>query len=281
MIAYSQNMLNTGVHVRTTKKSALEYLPPSSTRVISAVSVALVEEVGVNGGRLSDEDTYALGHRSYIHESDAAALVEVTLEVTDTSVLFDVNEACLITRVDAATTLAVGDVVISICGLRVEGATGVRSTLRAVTDSEALVGGRISVVVWRPPPNWIPPQPRRAAPRAAPARVRQTQVVATDDDDDGSEDDDDGSEDDDDGSEVDDEIVVSVEFADSDPIEYQTENPKKAHCKSYTNYEAYKSARTVAEFLSLGGTRAELTWDFKRGFVTRLPRALPDDATPP
>ena len=45
------------------------------------------------------------------------------------------------------------------------------------------------------------------------------------------------------------------------------ENPKKPGTACNLRYEAYKSATTVAEFLEKGGTPADLTHDFGKGFV--------------
>merc|ERR1712048_218746 len=39
---------------------------------------------------------------------------------------------------------------------------------------------------------------------------------------------------------------------------YRQENPKRAGSASYTRYEAYKVATTVAEFQQLGGSMADL-----------------------
>mmetsp|Transcript_18970 Transcript_18970/g.75646 ORF Transcript_18970/g.75646 Transcript_18970/m.75646 type:complete len:1016 (+) Transcript_18970:33-3080(+) len=48
-------------------------------------------------------------------------------------------------------------------------------------------------------------------------------------------------------------------------------NPKKVGSKSHARYEGYKAATTVEEYLRLGGSRADLKHDRKRGFVTLLP----------
>ena len=51
------------------------------------------------------------------------------------------------------------------------------------------------------------------------------------------------------------------------PLDYQRANPKKADSKSWARYERYKAARDAAHFLDLGGTRADLLYDFRHGFV--------------
>uniref|UniRef100_A0A7S3NP64 PHD-type domain-containing protein n=1 Tax=Aureoumbra lagunensis TaxID=44058 RepID=A0A7S3NP64_9STRA len=47
----------------------------------------------------------------------------------------------------------------------------------------------------------------------------------------------------------------------------QQNNPKKPGSQSYERYENYKNAKTVGEFLMLGGTRADLRNDIPRGFI--------------
>jgi hypothetical protein len=56
-------------------------------------------------------------------------------------------------------------------------------------------------------------------------------------------------------------------------IKYVQKNPKQRDSKSYKKYQKYKKAKTVAEFLKLGGTERELTWDLDRGFVEYLTNA--------
>jgi hypothetical protein len=53
-------------------------------------------------------------------------------------------------------------------------------------------------------------------------------------------------------------------------LECQQDNPKRDQSKSWKRYEAYKSATTVAEFLSKGGTPADLAHDVGKGFVWYL-----------
>ena len=50
-------------------------------------------------------------------------------------------------------------------------------------------------------------------------------------------------------------------------IVYQDENPKKKNSKSAARYDAYKKAKTLKEFYSLGGTKADLRNDLKKGYV--------------
>lgn len=47
----------------------------------------------------------------------------------------------------------------------------------------------------------------------------------------------------------------------------QQSNPKKQGSKSYFRYEAYKEAKTVDEYFQLGGSKADLAFDFERGYV--------------
>ncbi|KAK7238443.1 histone acetyltransferase [Aureococcus anophagefferens] len=51
------------------------------------------------------------------------------------------------------------------------------------------------------------------------------------------------------------------------PIAYLQQNPKKLESKSWARYEKYKRARDVAEFVALGGSRPDLLYDFRHGFV--------------
>lgn len=53
---------------------------------------------------------------------------------------------------------------------------------------------------------------------------------------------------------------------DNTPIAYSQANPKKG--ASAVRYEAYKAAKTIAEFYKLGGSRGDLRWDAARSFVT-------------
>ena len=55
------------------------------------------------------------------------------------------------------------------------------------------------------------------------------------------------------------------------PIQILQENPKKVGSKSHARYEVYKAANTLAEFVELGGTRADIKYDMERGFLTLLP----------
>ena len=49
-----------------------------------------------------------------------------------------------------------------------------------------------------------------------------------------------------------------------------TENPKQKGSAAHGRFELYRSGMTVAEFLSAGGTRADLSWDShaKRNFIS-------------
>lgn len=53
----------------------------------------------------------------------------------------------------------------------------------------------------------------------------------------------------------------------------QQKNPKKHGSKSYYRYEAYKEAKTVDEYFQLGGSKADLAFDFERGYVKVEPEA--------
>lgn len=44
-----------------------------------------------------------------------------------------------------------------------------------------------------------------------------------------------------------------------------TDNPKRG--KSKARYDFYKKAKTVGEYIKLGGVRADITWDYERQFI--------------
>lgn len=46
------------------------------------------------------------------------------------------------------------------------------------------------------------------------------------------------------------------------------ENPKREGSASYERFEGYKGAKTVADALANGVTRADLDWDAKHGYIT-------------
>ena len=60
----------------------------------------------------------------------------------------------------------------------------------------------------------------------------------------------------------------------SQRIAYQQVNPKRPDSKCFKAYEKYKHARTVTEFLQLGGTWGALDWDRERGFVVERQATL-------
>jgi hypothetical protein len=50
-------------------------------------------------------------------------------------------------------------------------------------------------------------------------------------------------------------------------ITFQDKNPKKADSKSAVRYDTYKKAKTLEEFYSLGGTKADIRNDLRRGYL--------------
>ena len=50
-------------------------------------------------------------------------------------------------------------------------------------------------------------------------------------------------------------------------IRVQQENPKRPGSKSHARFELYKSAKTKGEYLALGGTSGDFTYDVDQGFV--------------
>ena len=55
------------------------------------------------------------------------------------------------------------------------------------------------------------------------------------------------------------------------PIAVRQENPKLRGSKCWRRYNRYRAARTVGEYLQLGGTRADLRHDLERGFINVTP----------
>ena len=47
----------------------------------------------------------------------------------------------------------------------------------------------------------------------------------------------------------------------ADGLTVRKENPKTVGSAAHARYEMYKTAKTVGEYLSLGGTRADLRYD--------------------
>lgn len=50
-------------------------------------------------------------------------------------------------------------------------------------------------------------------------------------------------------------------------IAYVAPNPKKPRTASYDRFSQYREGMTLAEALSAGLTRADLSWDVERGFI--------------
>lgn len=61
--------------------------------------------------------------------------------------------------------------------------------------------------------------------------------------------------------------INGVNVADDTKIEYVDNNPKRAGSAAHQRFEKYMSAKTVAEFLKLGGLKADLRYDANKGFV--------------
>jgi len=57
-------------------------------------------------------------------------------------------------------------------------------------------------------------------------------------------------------------------------------NPKRPDTMSYHRYEAYKKAKTTGEYLTLGGSRADLLYDYKRGFLEVAGHGAAPQSTP-
>lgn len=53
-------------------------------------------------------------------------------------------------------------------------------------------------------------------------------------------------------------------------IRVQQKNPKRPNSKSWKRYEQYKFAQTTHEYIAFGGTKADLAFDEKRGYVCEI-----------
>lgn len=59
------------------------------------------------------------------------------------------------------------------------------------------------------------------------------------------------------------------EYADDDLIEsIVAENPKKEGTKAHERFALYKKGMSVAEFITAGGHRSDLSWDVEHKFIT-------------
>lgn len=45
-------------------------------------------------------------------------------------------------------------------------------------------------------------------------------------------------------------------------------NPKREGSKAHARFSKYMAAKTVAEYIELGGTKADLKYDEQKGFIT-------------
>lgn len=59
----------------------------------------------------------------------------------------------------------------------------------------------------------------------------------------------------------------------STKIAYTEKNPKRKGSKAHARFTKYMAAKTVAEFLKLGGLRADLRYDAEHDFVKITPPA--------
>jgi hypothetical protein len=69
--------------------------------------------------------------------------------------------------------------------------------------------------------------------------------------------------------ELSEEDVKFLEFAfvHDMPVQLQSRNPKQNGSASRLRYEKYKSATTLREVKSKGGTWKDILWDFSRGYI--------------
>ena len=75
-------------------------------------------------------------------------------------------------------------------------------------------------------------------------------------------------------------VVVDMLFAnESFAIAFNQTNPKRPDSASFVCYEAYKAATCVAAVLASGGSKSDVLYDYKKGFlrVTRCPAMIAHD----
>jgi len=66
--------------------------------------------------------------------------------------------------------------------------------------------------------------------------------------------------------------INGTNVEDTTVLKYQESNPKRAGSKAHQRFEIYMKAKTVAEFLKLGGLKADLRYDADKGFVEIAPK---------
>ena len=162
-----------GVYRRSRRQSGQMPLTNASGLIIMRADLEHTE--GINGGRLSTGTLAKLGEMSFVDEHQASQTHRVELVVCkkargatrSTSRAPSLTQYCrLAARVDPACKLEppgliiAGDVLISIGDVRVEGGcTAARSAIRSAMARAEVLGGRVSLVFWRPPADWTPPVP--------------------------------------------------------------------------------------------------------------------------
>ena len=160
-----------GVYRRSRRQSGQMPLVNAPDLIITRVDLEHAE--GANGGRLSTETLAQLGEISFVDEHQASQTRRVELVVCkkargatrSTSRAPSLTQRCrLAARLDPACKLepqgsvVSGDLLISIGDVRVEGGcAAARSAIRSAMARAEVLGGRVSLVFWRPPADWTPP----------------------------------------------------------------------------------------------------------------------------
>ena len=62
-------------------------------------------------------------------------------------------------------------------------------------------------------------------------------------------------------------LPAAADLSGDTRIEYNQDNPKRAGSQSRARYERYKKAKTLDQFYTLGGTKADFKFDLQRAFV--------------
>ncbi|CAK0836351.1 unnamed protein product, partial [Prorocentrum cordatum] len=65
-------------------------------------------------------------------------------------------------------------------------------------------------------------------------------------------------------------MVGCAGFSAETRIQVRADNPKKAGGAAAARYDGYKKAKTVQEFLALGGWVGDLRNDYAKGYITLL-----------
>ena len=155
------DLLEDGNYVRSVRQTNQEPHTAANSRVISRVDLQMSGVLGVNGGTLSGASKAAMLEKSFVDERQAAAVDVVSLQVPKKARTGTATKAPPLTGLCALSAnlgeARAGDVLLTVNGRRVDGATAGRSALRSAINREQANGGHVELTFWRPPVGWTPP----------------------------------------------------------------------------------------------------------------------------